>query len=159
MSIDIKLGKMDRVYRPGDRVSGTAVVGVHGAPLAHDGIAIVAEGSASLQLSAKSVGLFEAFYSTIKPQKLFSFHAVLEPSGKLTDGRHNFDFDFEIQPLEGEKLLESYHGVYINVQYVITVEVRRGMLAKNIKRSVEFILEAPEARQTKPQHTPFSIDP
>ncbi|KAL1500475.1 hypothetical protein AB1Y20_013132 [Prymnesium parvum] len=158
-SIDIRLGRMDRVYRPGDKVVGTAVVIVRGSSLSHDGIALSADGSASLQLSAKSVGLFEAFYSTIKPQKLFGFNATLAPTGKLADGTHEFDFEFEVRGTEGEKLLESYHGVYINTQYVITVEVRRGMLAKNLKRSVEFIVEVPEPRQLKLQPMPFSIVP
>ncbi|KAL3928960.1 MAG: hypothetical protein SGPRY_002166, partial [Prymnesium sp.] len=108
------------------------------------------EGSASLQLSARSVGLFEAFYSSIKPHKLFVFHLVLASPGKLSEGSHELDFEFEVKATEGEKLLESYHGVYINVQYVITVETRRGMLAKNLKRSVEFIVE-PRHRTERPQ--------
>jgi len=64
-----------------------------------------------------------------------------------------------VSATEGEKLLESYHGVYINTQYVLTVEVRRGMLAKNMKRSVEFILEVPEARSPKVSPQLFSIVP
>ena len=64
---------MDRVYRAGEKVAGEVIVhGRVGSSLAHEGISLVAEGSASLQLSAKSVGLFEAFYSTIKPVQLFA---------------------------------------------------------------------------------------
>lgn len=126
---------------------GTAVVHVPGSPLSHDGVVLNVEGSASLQLSARSVGLFEAFYSSIKPHKLFVFHLVLASPGKLSEGSHELDFEFEVKASEGEKLLESYHGVYINVQYVITVETRRGMLAKNLKRSVEFIVEVTKNRE------------
>jgi len=62
-------------------------------------------------------------------------------------------------PLMGEKLLESYHGVFVNIQYVITVEVRRGYMSKNIKRSIEFIVEAPEARPPKLVPAPFALVP
>lgn len=32
----------------------------------HDGISLLAEGTVSLQLSAKSVGIIEAFYNSVK---------------------------------------------------------------------------------------------
>lgn len=35
--------------------------------LSHQGIQLVMEGNTTLQLSAKSVGLFEAFYNSLKP--------------------------------------------------------------------------------------------
>jgi hypothetical protein len=85
---------MDRVYRPGERVGGVVQVHGRGAPLAHEGISLVAEGAASLQLSAKSVGLFEAFYSTIKPVQLLSYTRELQPAGRLPDG--GVDFEFEV---------------------------------------------------------------
>ena len=99
-----------------EKVTGNVVITVRGAPLSHEGVILTAEGSASLQLSAKSVGLFEAFYSTIKPTQLFLHTTELQSAGKLPDGRHNLSFEFEVSPVESEKLLESYHGVYINIQ-------------------------------------------
>ena len=159
-SVDIKLSRMDRVYMPGQVLKGVATVNTRGTgSLQHEGISLVAEGAASLQLSAKSVGLFEAFYSSIKPVQLLVYQQDLQPSGKLPDGRHEFEFEFSLQPQPGEKLHESYHGVFVNLQYVITVEVRRGMLAKNVKRSIEFIVEAPDLRAYKPNPATFSIVP
>jgi hypothetical protein len=32
----------------------------------HDGISLLAEGTVSLQLSSKNVGIFEAFYNSVK---------------------------------------------------------------------------------------------
>ena len=145
--VEIKLSRMDRVYLPGQTLKGVATVNTKGSgSLQHEGISLIADGAASLQLSAKSMGLFEAFYSSIKPVQLLSHQQDLQPSGKLPDGRHEFEFEFVLQPVNGEKLHESYHGVFVNLQYVITVEVRRGMLAKSLKRSIEFIVEAPDAR-------------
>jgi hypothetical protein len=160
MSIEIRLSRMDRVYNPGQTVRGVVVVHGRGATLAHEGIQMTAEGSASLQLSAKSVGLFEAFYSSIKPVQLLLFQKELSPSGRIAgDAGAEFEFEIPLQPAAGEKLVESYHGVFVNLQYVISVEVRRGMLAKNLKRSIEFILEAPETKVPKPTPATFSIVP
>ena len=151
---------MDRVYTPGQTLRGIATINTRGAgSLQHEGITLVAEGAASLQLSAKSVGLFEAFYSSIKPVQLLLYQQDLQPSGRLPDGRHEFEFELPLQPLPGEKLHESYHGVFVNLQYVITVEVRRGMLNKNIKRSIEFIVEAPEPKAHKLSPAKFNIVP
>ena len=159
MSVEIKLSRMDRVYHPGQTLKGVAIVHGRGAPLQHEGILLTAEGSAALQLSAKSVGLFEAFYSSIKPVQLLSYSRELQPAGKLPAEATEFAFEFELKPVAGEKLHESYHGVFVNLQYVITVEVRRGMLAKNLKRSIEFIVEAPDARAVKASPASFSIVP
>lgn len=47
-------------------VSGAIVIESKGS-LSHQGIQLVMEGNTTLQLSAKSVGLFEAFYNSLKP--------------------------------------------------------------------------------------------
>ena len=44
-------------------------------------------------------------------------------------------------------------------RYALHVEIRRGILAKNIKRSIEFIVEAPAPLPPKPQPAPFLIVP
>jgi hypothetical protein len=44
-------------------------------------------------------------------------------------------------------------------RYALHVEIRRGLLAKNIKRSIEFIIEAPAPLPPKPQPAPFLIVP
>ena len=159
MSVEIKLSRMDRIYHPGETLKGVATVRGGGSTLQHEGIGLTAEGSAALQLSAKSVGLFEAFYSSIKPVQLLHYERELQPSGKLPADATDFPFEIELKPVAGERLHESYHGVFVNLQYVITVEVRRGMLSKNIKRSIEFIVEAPDGRPIKESPAPFSIIP
>lgn len=47
-------------------VKGAICVDAGKSEVAHQGITLVMEGSVNLQLSAKSVGLFEAFYSSLK---------------------------------------------------------------------------------------------
>jgi hypothetical protein len=38
--------------------------------MSHSGVTLKVEGTLKLQLSARSVGLFEAFYSSIKPMQV-----------------------------------------------------------------------------------------
>ena len=56
-------------------MSGLVVIHSQGA-LPHQGITLVMEGSVNLQLSSKSVGLFEAFYNSIKVLFLISIEFV-----------------------------------------------------------------------------------
>ena len=51
-------------------MSGVVVVQSKG-ELAHQGLTLTMEGSVNLQLSAKSVGVFEAFYNSLKVGILF----------------------------------------------------------------------------------------
>ena len=69
MSVDIKLNRVDRVYRPQEQVSGVVLVNSQ-SPMSFNSITLVVEGTVTLQLSARSVGLFEAFYSSLQPVQL-----------------------------------------------------------------------------------------
>ena len=64
--LDIKLSRYNRVYEPGETVSGQATVSTNGG-LAHNGIHLKVEGAVSLQLSANAVGLFEVTYPSPAP--------------------------------------------------------------------------------------------
>jgi hypothetical protein len=64
-SLEIRLGKVDRIYRPGEHVSGVVVVRAK-AGWSHRGVTLRVEGAAKLQLSNRSLGLFESM-STMKP--------------------------------------------------------------------------------------------
>lgn len=67
----------------------------------HNGIQLRAEGLINLQLSARSVGLFEAFYSSIKPLQLLYHEDTLTNSGRFEEGRTEFPFRFEVKPTAG----------------------------------------------------------
>jgi vacuolar protein sorting-associated protein 26C len=129
--------------------------------MSHNGISITVEGSVALQLSARSVGLFEAFYSSLKPVELVKLTFEVAPAGKVPAGDTEFPFKFKLQPTATEPLYDTYHGVYINVQYVITCDMPRPMLAKNLKRAVEFVVEAAQERKqdVKPVPYKFKITP
>jgi len=158
-SLDIRLKRFDRVYHPGETVSGEVVIESKGS-LSHQGIQLVMEGNTTLQLSAKSVGLFEAFYSSLKPiQMLFVPVDVAKP-GKLPDGTTEIPFEFKLEPLAGQKLYETYHGVFVNIQYQLRATCVRGFMAKMMEKTVEFIVEVKSAQDyPKVEEVPFSITP
>ena len=53
-SLEIRLGKVDRIYRPGEHVSGVVVVRAK-AGWSHRGVTLRVEGAAKLQLSNLSL--------------------------------------------------------------------------------------------------------
>jgi len=160
MSIDVSLDRIDRIYHPGDKVTGAVVVTSQG-KMSHSGIKLTVEGSAALQLSARSIGLFEAFYSSLKPVQIMQYEIEVSPGGTLPSGTTQIPFEFILRPLPDKHLYDTYHGVYVNVQYLITVDMARGMMAKNMKKSKEFIVEVEADAEFKKQisetHAPFAF--
>ena len=129
-------------------------------PFSHGGITLQAEGTIALQLSARSVGLFEAFYSSLKPVQLLQYNMEITPSGKLPQGTTEFPFEFVLKPFSDKTLFETYHGVYVNIQYQITASMGRSMLAKDVKKTLEFMVEIPQDDMTgKGNPMNFSVSP
>jgi len=160
--MEIKLKKVDRIYRPGDKVEGFVVINTKG-KLSHNGIRLVLEGNVSLQLSAKSVGLFEAFYNSVKPIQLLFYSIDLAKPGKFEDGETEIPFEFKPEPLTGQTLYETYHGVFVNIQYLLKADMTRSLLAKNLQKTLEFIVEIqnspiPKASPVKFEITPESLE-
>ena len=139
------------MYRPGEVVTGNAVITSRGSN-SHGGIVLRVEGSVQLQLSPNTVGLLESLSSTMKPVSLISITKDILAPGKFQDGKTTIPFEFKLAPSGPRPLLDTYHGVYICVQYMITVEVQRGSLfGQAMKESTEFIVEVPVS-PSKPQH-------
>lgn len=157
--LEVKLDRVDRTYIPGETVTGSVVVQSQGS-MKHQGIKMVVEGVVTLQLSARSIGLFEAFYSSLKPVQLLSYEIDVTPSGKCPSGITEYPFQFSLNPLPEQELHETYHGVYVNVQYFINCEMPRGMMAKTLKTQKEFIIHSrasPELKKNQKDQKPFQF--
>jgi len=165
MSIDIKLKKVDRIYRPGEKVEGLVVI--RGKP-SYNSLKLYLDATVNLQLSAKSVGLFEAFYNSVKPIQLLS-NCIDLPQGNAKPGKLEVDpteipFQFQLDPPSAQQLYETYHGVFVNITYMLRVDMIRGMLAKNLQKSSEFIVEVKStsepiaAKPLKFEITPESLE-
>ena len=160
-SIDIRLDKPDRVYYPGEKVTGAVVITTESSSMSFNSIRMDVKGEIRLQLSARSVGLFEAFYSSIKPMVLLDYELDISGGGgKVQSGETEFPFEFDLVPEHGQpRFYETYHGVYVNCAYSISVLCTRGMLKSNLEREVEFIIEVPESGEHPPEPVPFEITP
>mmetsp|Transcript_27429 Transcript_27429/g.76662 ORF Transcript_27429/g.76662 Transcript_27429/m.76662 type:complete len:299 (+) Transcript_27429:165-1061(+) len=159
VGLDIRLKKADRIYRQGEVLSGVIVVESESS-FSHSGISMTVTGVVTLQLSAKSVGMFEAFYNSLKPIQIINTKFDVVKSGKIPRGVTELPFEVELLPTEtGSRLFETYHGVFVNVQYSITCDMQRNFLAKNVQKKVEFILECPTDDQPKQIRTEFQITP
>lgn len=161
-TVDVKLNRSGLVYAPGETVSGCVVVQSSGS-MKHSGIKIQVEGTVSLQLSARSIGLFEAFYSSLKPIQLIQYEIEVSPGGKCPSGATEYPFEFSLTPLADQLIHETYHGVYVNVQYLIAVDMKRGAMSKNLKNQKEFIVQSKVddafKRELSDKKFPFKVSP
>eukprot|EP00041_Stephanoeca_diplocostata_P025308 m.659204 g.659204 ORF g.659204 m.659204 type:complete len:296 (-) comp22722_c0_seq3:3452-4339(-) len=157
LTMDIQLKRADKIYREGDTVAGVVVISSKDG-FSHQGISLVMDGQVSLQLSAKSVGLFEAFYNSLKPIQLVNFGLELSKPGKMGKGSFEIPFEIPLKPKPGQKTYETYHGVFVNIQYILRCDMKRGTFQKGITKSLEFIVEASRTQEAG-KELDFTIDP
>ncbi|XP_021945236.1 vacuolar protein sorting-associated protein 26C isoform X2 [Folsomia candida] len=139
--VDIRLNRYSKVYNEQEPIRGTVIISSK-TDLRHDGIILSMDGHVNLQLSSKTVGIFEAFYQSVKPIQLLSYQIELGKSGKLTAGITELPFEFPLRSRNNRVLYETYHGVFINVQYSLKCEVKRSFLiGTSMSKSLEFIVE------------------
>lgn len=100
----------------------------------HDGITLAVEGNVNLQLSAKNVGIIEAFYQSVKPIQLVNYVIEIAAPGKVPAGKTDIPFEFVLKPRGSKTLFETYHGVFVNIQYNLRADMRRPFLAKDITK-------------------------
>lgn len=140
-------------------ISGVVVIMSKG-DLQHQGLTLAMEGSVNLQLSAKSVGMFEAFYNSIKPIQILNYTLELAKPGKIPSGKTEIPFEFLLKPKGNKVLYETYHGVFVNIQYILRADMKRTFLSKDLSKTCEFIVEyksQEELSHAKP--IPFVITP
>jgi len=158
-ALDIRLKKINKTFKDGDLVAGVVVVQSKG-DLQHQGITLTMEGMVNLQLSAKSVGVFEAFYNSIKPIQVLHYTLEVAKSGRLPSGKTEIPFEVPLKPKPGKTLYETYHGVFVNIQYTIKVDMKRGMLSKDLQKQTEFIIELKTQEEVaKTKAVSFTITP
>lgn len=165
MSVDIKFSKINKTYVAGDIVSGVVVVRQpNNKPLSHNGITVTMRGTVRMELSGSSVGRFEALYNSAKPIDVVGYSVDIVPEGKFPPGQTELQFEFPLKAKKNQEIYDTYHGYYITVQYVLEVEMKRGIMSKPIGKAVEFIVECPspppaELKQVKRQKIPFELSP
>lgn len=160
MSLEIKLGRIDKTYRPGDRVTGVVTL-ISQAPVAHNGLVLRAQGSVRPQGGSGGSGGsgFTSSGGPLRAVDLVDTTIEMAPAGKLPGGVQ-VPFEFVLEPLPGRSLAETYHGVYVAVRYTVGVTLARsGFMAKPIDAEIEFVTEVPSAEARPPAPLDFEIKP
>lgn len=75
------------------------------------------------------------------------------------DGVTELPFEFRLEPLAGQQLQETYHGIYVNVQYLITADLTGSLLGRNLQEILLFFVECPNAQKLAPAPESFVITP
>ncbi|XP_065161488.1 vacuolar protein sorting-associated protein 26C [Atheta coriaria] len=158
VSLDIRLKKADKVYYEGDNVTGFIVIQSN-SDFKHDGITLIMEGSVNLQLSSKNVGIFEAFYNSVKPIQLVHMQCEVLPPGKLPADKTEIAFELPLKPKQNRELYETYHGVFINISYSLRCEMKRSFLSKDIQKSQQFLVQYKPNQNEGSKPVTFSISP
>lgn len=85
----------------------------------------------------------DTFYGSNKSIQILNQVLELCPSsGKLNPGKSEFLFELPIDGIEDRTILyETYHGVFISIQYCVKCRVRRPFLAKDLVEFIEFTIE------------------
>ena len=131
----------------------------------HDGITLTLEGVVNLQLSnSTSVGLLDAFYNSVKPIPLLNNVLELSAPGKLPAGISEFHFEYPLVCKKEPRILyETYHGVFISINYQLKCDVKRSFLAKSFQKTQQFCIQykpsLEDSLQLPAKEVSFSISP
>ncbi|KAM8897686.1 vacuolar protein sorting-associated protein 26C isoform 1-T1 [Spinachia spinachia] len=187
VTLDIRLKRANKVYHEGESVAGVVLL-VCKEALQHHGISLNMEALVNLQLSSKSVGVFEAFYNSVKPIQLISSNVEVAKAGKIPAGKTEIPFEFPLSTKGNKVLYETYHGVFVNIQvsdpqrrenstsrgprpcdaefsrllsqYTLRCDMKRPLLAKDLSRNCEFIVHSqPQKAKVVPTPVNFTITP
>lgn len=82
------------------------------------------------------------------------------PPGKLNAGLTEVRFEFRLKAAKEPKLYETYHGVFVNINYLLKCELKRSFLAKSIQKSQQFVIQYKVNVMARERHNiyDFTID-
>ena len=85
---------------------------------------------------------------SIPPRPILNEVIELRPAGKFAKQTvEKINFAFPLTAGDGRVLLETYHGVYVSIMYVVNIVLERGKLKRKLEKEVEFIVEVPVRRK------------
>lgn len=73
--------------------------------------------------------------------QLVSYFVEVAGPGKIPSGKTEIPFEAVLKPLTNRTLYETYHGVYITVQYTLRCDLKRNFLNKDLFKEIEFFVE------------------
>lgn len=111
-------------------------------------------------LGNKSTGIFDQFSNSIKPFTLLNSSIQLAAAGKLPQGFSELAFEFPLTCAKEPKILyETYHGIFIKINYMIKCEIKRSFLAKTVQNSQQFVIQYKPKTKIPANEVNFTISP
>ncbi|XP_057446915.1 uncharacterized protein LOC130738781 isoform X1 [Lotus japonicus] len=162
MSVELKLSRSNRIYRPSEALEGKIIIKTQSS-ISHYGIRLTLKGSVNLQVRGGSAGVVESFYGVIKPIPIVNRTVEVKSSGKIGSGTTEIPFSMNLKQRDEnlERFYETFHGSDINIQYLLTADISRGYLHKSLSATTEFIMESDKAdllqRPVSPETVIFYI--
>uniref|UniRef100_A0A3Q3B8Z1 VPS26 endosomal protein sorting factor C n=1 Tax=Kryptolebias marmoratus TaxID=37003 RepID=A0A3Q3B8Z1_KRYMA len=94
------------------------------------------------------------------PIPLISSSIEVAKAGKIPGGKTEMPFEFPLHTKGNKVLYETYHGVFVNIQYTLRCDLKRSLLAKDLSRSCEFIVHSlPQKAKIVPAPVNFTVSP
>ncbi|CAH1994885.1 unnamed protein product [Acanthoscelides obtectus] len=149
-TLDIRLKRADKIYHENENVSGVIIISSN-SDFKHEGITLTMEGSVNLQISSKTVGIIEAFYNSVKPIQLVSVSCEVSGPGRLPSGVTQIPFEIPLRAKPNRVLYETYHGVYVNINYGIRCDIKRSFLSKDLQKMQQFLVQYKPGFNATPQ--------
>ncbi|XP_044516694.1 vacuolar protein sorting-associated protein 26C-like isoform X3 [Gracilinanus agilis] len=92
-------------------------------------------------------------------QVLTSSIEIVKP-GKFPSGKTEISFEFPLHVKGNKVLYETYHGVFVNIQYTLWCDLKRSLLTKDLTKICEFIIHStPQKGKSTPSPVDFTITP
>lgn len=162
VQVDIRLRRIAKIYNEGDSVKGVVlIVNNTKSDVSHQGVTLVLDGRVNLKMSSKNIGVFESFYNSVKPIQLVSANVDVLKPGRVVSGRTELPFEIPLQPrVSNRSLHETYHGLYVNIEYLLVAEMKRS-LRKDLRKETEIVVEYKDKDVSfiSPELTPFTLNP
>lgn len=62
--------------------------------------------------------------------------------GKIPAGITEIPFEIPLVPRPNKVMYETYHGVFINIQYKLKCDIKRSFLSRDLTKETEFVVES-----------------
>ncbi|XP_043693941.1 vacuolar protein sorting-associated protein 26C-like [Telopea speciosissima] len=159
MSIELKLSRSNRIYRPSEPLEGK-IITKFPSSMYHQGIRLTATGTVNMQVRGGTAGVIESFYGVVKPISIMNRSVEVKASGKLGSGTNEIPFSMTLRQQgqdNSEPFYETFHGANISIQYLITVDINRGYLHKSLSATMEFIIESEKGNHLEAPVSPEMV--
>uniref|UniRef100_A0A914WFI0 Uncharacterized protein n=1 Tax=Plectus sambesii TaxID=2011161 RepID=A0A914WFI0_9BILA len=147
LSIDVRFDRANKTYVEGEVISGCVIV-MTKSDTKVDSLLLEMEGAVRIHTSGKSLGVIDAISNqAVKSINLAGWSTELSKSATILSGKTEFPFSFELKPNMNRQLYESYHGVYLAVQYAVKCDMKRPFPQKALHKAQEFLVQYTKKHQ------------